>query len=46
MEELALSTLAKAAADGFPADAIEASLNTIEFRMRECNTGGFPKARA
>ncbi|KAL1528741.1 hypothetical protein AB1Y20_010073 [Prymnesium parvum] len=43
VEELALSTLAKAASDGFPEDAIEASLNTIEFRLRECNTGGFPK---
>jgi len=43
VEELAISTLAKAAAEGFPQDAIEASLNTIEFQLRECNTGGFPK---
>ena len=43
VEDLALSTLKKAVTDGFDADAIEASLNTIEFQMREFNTGGFPK---
>merc|ERR1719502_2663258 len=43
VEELATSTLAKAVADGFEEDAIEASLNTIEFSLREFNTGGFPK---
>jgi len=43
VEELATTTLAQAAADGFEADAIEASLNTIEFSLREFNTGGFPK---
>ena len=43
VEELAVSTLAAAAKDGFDADAIEASLNTIEFSLREFNTGGFPK---
>ncbi len=43
VEDLAISTLAKAAADGFDADAIEASLNTLEFSLREFNTGGFPK---
>jgi len=43
VENLALDTLAKAAKDGFDADAIEASMNTIEFAMREFNTGGFPK---
>lgn len=31
---LILSTLERCAADGFDADAIEASLNTIEFRLR------------
>ena len=40
---LALVDAQKAVADGFEADAIEASLNTIEFSMREFNTGGFPK---
>merc|ERR1719201_365126 len=43
VEELAITTLANAASEGFPQDAIEASLNTIEFQLRECNTGGFPK---
>ena len=33
----------QAASNGFEADAIEASLNTIEFSLREFNTGGFPK---
>merc|ERR1719424_2164180 len=36
VEALAVSTL-------FEADAIEASLNTIEFSLREFNTGGFPR---
>ena len=30
VEELASATLAKAAADGFEADAIEASMSTVE----------------
>uniref|UniRef100_A0A6U5MC85 Peptidase M16C associated domain-containing protein n=1 Tax=Calcidiscus leptoporus TaxID=127549 RepID=A0A6U5MC85_9EUKA len=46
VEALALRTLAETAAQGFDADAIEASLNTIEFSMREMNTGGFPKGLA
>jgi Zn-dependent M16 (insulinase) family peptidase len=43
VEQLAKSTLAEVATEGFEADAIEASLNTIEFSLREFNTGGFPK---
>ena len=43
VEELAVSTLSEAASSGFEADAIEASLNTIEFSLREFNTGGFPR---
>jgi Zn-dependent M16 (insulinase) family peptidase len=43
VEELAVSTLKEAASEGFEADAIEASLNTIEFSLREFNTGGFPR---
>jgi len=43
VEELAVKTLAQVVADGFEADAVEASLNTVEFRLREFNTGGFPK---
>ena len=34
------------ASTGFEGDAIEASLNTLEFSMREMNTGGFPKGLA
>jgi Zn-dependent M16 (insulinase) family peptidase len=43
--DLVLDCLGEMAMDGFPADAIEASLNTIEFQLREFNTGGYPKVR-
>lgn len=43
VEDLVLSSLNKIAADGFERSAIEASINTIEFRLREFNTGSFPK---
>jgi Zn-dependent M16 (insulinase) family peptidase len=43
VEELILSTLSKVADDGFADDDIASSLNTIEFQMREFNTGSFPK---
>merc|ERR1719221_675941 len=46
VEALALRTLAEIAEQGFEAEAVEASLNTIEFTMREMNTGGFPKGLA
>jgi presequence protease len=42
-EQLILDTLAKVVEDGFAADDIESSINTIEFQMREFNTGSFPK---
>jgi presequence protease len=42
-EQLILDTLAKVEKEGFTADDIEASLNTIEFQMREFNTGSFPR---
>ena len=45
METLILSTLSSIAADGFAPEAIEASLNTIEFSLREFNTGSYPKVR-
>jgi len=38
-----MKTLAQAATEGFEPDAIEASLNTMEFGLREFNTGGFPR---
>eukprot|EP00526_Cylindrotheca_closterium_P029130 CAMPEP_0113619276 /NCGR_PEP_ID=MMETSP0017_2-20120614/9784_1 /TAXON_ID=2856 /ORGANISM="Cylindrotheca closterium" /LENGTH=1074 /DNA_ID=CAMNT_0000528841 /DNA_START=49 /DNA_END=3273 /DNA_ORIENTATION=- /assembly_acc=CAM_ASM_000147 len=43
VEELILSTLEKVAEEGFEAEAIASSMNTIEFQMREFNTGSFPK---
>mmetsp|Transcript_1428 Transcript_1428/g.4167 ORF Transcript_1428/g.4167 Transcript_1428/m.4167 type:complete len:1068 (-) Transcript_1428:311-3514(-) len=46
VEALALETLAAAAKDGFEADAVEAAVNTLEFQLREMNTGGFPKGLA
>ena len=43
VEPLILETLMKVAEDGFTEDAIASSMNTIEFQMREFNTGSFPK---
>ena len=42
VEELIMSTLKKLAEDGFDSDAIEASMNTAEFFLREKNLGSFP----
>jgi len=43
VESLVMDTLKKVADEGFSEDAIAASMNTIEFQMREFNTGSFPK---
>ena len=43
VEELILATLAKLAAEGFDPDMVEAAINSIEFVMRENNTGSFPR---
>lgn len=43
VEKLILDTIAKVAEEGFTDDNIASSLNTIEFQMREFNTGSFPK---
>mmetsp|Transcript_15469 Transcript_15469/g.23722 ORF Transcript_15469/g.23722 Transcript_15469/m.23722 type:complete len:1104 (+) Transcript_15469:54-3365(+) len=43
VEKLILDTLEKVAQDGFSDDAIAASMNTMEFQLREFNTGSFPK---
>ena len=43
VEELVVDTLKKVVEEGFTQDAISASMNTIEFDMREFNTGSFPK---
>mmetsp|Transcript_31239 Transcript_31239/g.57771 ORF Transcript_31239/g.57771 Transcript_31239/m.57771 type:complete len:1097 (+) Transcript_31239:202-3492(+) len=43
VEALVVDILKKVAEEGFTEDAIAASMNTIEFDMREFNTGSFPK---
>ncbi|XP_038707090.1 presequence protease 2, chloroplastic/mitochondrial-like [Tripterygium wilfordii] len=43
IEQLVMSTLKKLAEEGFDTDAVEASMNTIEFSLRENNTGSFPR---
>ncbi|XP_010546463.1 PREDICTED: presequence protease 1, chloroplastic/mitochondrial-like [Tarenaya hassleriana] len=43
VEELIVYTLQKLAEEGFDRDAVEASMNTIEFSLRENNTGSFPR---
>lgn len=42
-EELILSTLSGLAATGVAPEAVEAAVNTLEFRLRENNTGSFPR---
>jgi len=46
VETLIMSSLEQIATDGFSEDAIASSLNTLEFQMREFNTGSFPKGLA
>jgi hypothetical protein len=46
VEQVILNTLSKLADDGIEAEMIEAAMNTIEFRMREMNTGRFPRGLA
>ncbi|GAB0488821.1 hypothetical protein MMPV_000031 [Pyropia vietnamensis] len=43
MEAIVDDVLQKVAKEGFSKEMIDASLNTIEFRLRENNTGSFPK---
>eukprot|EP00602_Paraphysomonas_sp_CaronLab_P005816 CAMPEP_0185037566 /NCGR_PEP_ID=MMETSP1103-20130426/32208_1 /TAXON_ID=36769 /ORGANISM="Paraphysomonas bandaiensis, Strain Caron Lab Isolate" /LENGTH=907 /DNA_ID=CAMNT_0027575611 /DNA_START=503 /DNA_END=3226 /DNA_ORIENTATION=+ len=43
VEELVLKTLTDLASSGFEESAVRASLNSVEFHLREFNTGGFPK---
>ncbi|MFO7662196.1 MAG: insulinase family protein [Chloroflexota bacterium] len=43
VEQLILETLAGLARDGIDPDTVEASLNTLEFQLREKNTGRFPR---
>jgi len=43
VEQLIFDTLDKVIAEGFEEDDIASSMNTIEFELREFNTGSFPK---
>ena len=43
VEKLILDTLAQLVKDGIDPDMVEAALNTMEFRLRENNTGSFPR---
>ena len=38
-----MDTLKKLVEEGFDSDAVEASMNTIEFSLRENNTRSFPR---
>jgi len=43
VERLILDTIDEIVAEGFTDEDIASSMNTIEFQMREFNTGSFPK---
>lgn len=43
VEALIVETLKGLASEGFPQDQVEASLNTVEFNLRESNFGGYPR---
>eukprot|EP00522_Entomoneis_paludosa_P011191 CAMPEP_0172443904 /NCGR_PEP_ID=MMETSP1065-20121228/4089_1 /TAXON_ID=265537 /ORGANISM="Amphiprora paludosa, Strain CCMP125" /LENGTH=1108 /DNA_ID=CAMNT_0013194295 /DNA_START=114 /DNA_END=3440 /DNA_ORIENTATION=+ len=43
VEKLIMATLDEVVKEGFDADDIASSINTIEFSMREFNTGSYPK---
>jgi len=43
VESLILRTLEELAGDGIESDAVEAAVNTIEFGLRENNTGSYPR---
>ena len=43
VEKLIWTTLESLAKDGIDREILEASFNTFEFRMRESNSGGFPR---
>ena len=43
VETLVMSTLKQLVDDGIDAGAIRAAVNTIEFRLRENNTGSYPR---
>lgn len=43
VETLIMETLERLAAEGFEADMVEAAVNSIEFALRENNTGRYPR---
>jgi hypothetical protein len=43
VEKLVLGVLTSLADDGIPRDLVEASIHSTEFRLREANTGSYPK---
>jgi Zn-dependent M16 (insulinase) family peptidase len=46
VEELVLATLSKLADEGIDKETIEAAVNSMEFALRENNTGSFPRGIA
>lgn len=46
VESLIFDTLSKLAEEGIDPEMIEAAVNTVEFHLREYNTGGFPRGLA
>lgn len=45
-EKLILGTLKNLSENGIPADAVEAAVNSVEFALRENNSGRFPRGLA
>lgn len=43
VEELILDTMNRMGAEGFDPDMVEAAVNSIEFTLRENNTGSYPR---
>lgn len=43
VEAITLQTLGELGQKGFDPELVEGALNTLEFRLREFNTGGFPR---
>lgn len=46
IEPFILNVLSQLGTQGFEPEAIEAAINTVEFRLREQNTGSFPRGLA
>jgi hypothetical protein len=46
VQKLIMDTLEKVSKEGFSDDDIAASMNTVEFNLREFNTGSFPRGLA